>query len=210
VDLTSRDLELLDTLTRKVRVLTIQQIARTWWTTSQRAIENARERVSVLSSRQLLQTQRVPAHPELPLEAPAASWNIGEAKPDFGSVSYRLKARWKDHLVSTLCVSATSSSANRFSGHGGRFPRQVERSHDIHLAAVYLRYRQEQPELVPGWIFEEQLREEKQRRSGRLPDVIICTGSTNKVVEFGGAYPKAKLEAFHAYCKEQELPYEIW
>jgi hypothetical protein len=64
---------------------------------------------------------------------------------------------------------------------------------------------------ISGWVFEEAIRTEKGRRkSERLPDVVLTEASRSKVVEFGGAYPPRKLEAFHAYCSEKRLPYEVW
>ncbi len=208
--LTVRDLEILEAVTRRVRVLTIPQIARTWWASSKRPAEDARARLQSLRKDDLLLIERLPAHPELTLQSPITSWEPGVSAPDFGVVSYRLQSRWSEHPVSTMCVSATTVAANRFGGHGGRLPRQVERTHDIHLAAVYLLYRDRHSEVLSNWIFEEQLRHERREKAERLPDAILVTAGRRKVVEFGGAYPKAKLEAFHAYCKERELPYEVW
>lgn len=208
--LTPRDLEILDALTKRVRVLTLPQIARTWWRTTQDPIENARDRLQVLIKDSLVQIQRVPAHPELSLEAPVTTWRPGLPAPDFGAVSYRLQARWTLPTVSTTCVSATTEAANRLGGHGGRFPREVERTHDIHLAHVYLWFRKQHLGTLAGWTFEEALRQERRRPSDRLPDVILQDAGRRRVIEFGGAYPKAKLKAFHEYCTDKSLPYEIW
>lgn len=208
--LMDRDRDIIDALTKCVRVLTLNQIGRVWWADSKDQTANARSRLQVLEIEGLVQLQRVPAHPELPLEKPIFTWVPGGPAPDAGSVSYRLQERWKEHPVSTFCVSATRTAVNRFGGYGGRFPRQVERTHDIHLSAVYLLYREHKPALLSGWIFEEQLRQEGHRRGQRLPDVILKYAGTKKAVEFGGAYPKSKVSAFHRYCEERQLAYELW
>jgi hypothetical protein len=108
-------------------------------------------------------------------------------------------------------------AANRFGGYGGRPPRAVERTHDIHMARVYLLYRLREPELIRQWVFEEEVKMERKLESRgerqqdeKLPDVIIRSPAGTRVIEFGGAYSKAKLASFHAYCKERSLPYEIW
>ena len=84
------------------------------------------------------------------------------------------------------------------------------------MAQVYLFYLRHHPELMPQWIFEEQIKSERKRdarSSGpdeKLPDVILRSSAGTRVIEFGGAYGKDKLISFHGYCKEYSLPYEIW
>ena len=55
-------------------------------------------------------------------------------------------------------------------------------------------------------IIENRLR----RKGQKLPDALLLRSGTAHVVEFGGAYSKEKLRAFHSYCQQQELSYEIW
>ncbi len=220
--LTSRDLQILDTLTRRVRVMSIQQIARTWWAESADCTRVAQNRLRALEAEGLLHIDSAPAHPELQLEEPVARWALDERSPDFGAVSYQLQSRWREHPILTSCVSASKIAANRFGGYGGRPPRAVERTHDIHMAQVFLRYRKEHPALIKHWVFEEQVKAERKRaaRSAerlyvsdageKLPDAFLRSPSGTKVIEFGGAYGKDKLQAFHAYCKEHSFPYEIW
>jgi hypothetical protein len=88
-------------------------------------------------------------------------------------------------------------------------PREIERTHDIHLARVYLIYRRRFPELLNGWVFEEKLRLE-QFHGERLPDALLRSASGEKVIEFGGAYSKAKLAAFHHFLSPKSIPYEVW
>jgi len=208
--LTARDREILQTLTHGVRVLTLGQIARTFWVGSNGGVATARARIEILRADGLVLVERAPAHPELPLEEPVIRWQPSEADPDYAAASYRLQSRWTGHPVMTTCISASRKAANRFGGHGGRLPREIERSHDIHLARVYLLYRLRSPELALGWIFEERLRGERKQRRERLPDALLRNGASEKIIEFGGAYPKEKLRAFHRYCSDRELPYEVW
>src|SRR5713226_9334633 len=214
--LTKRDLEILDALTRRVRILSLPQIARTWWPGSANGPRVAENRLRILVAEGLLHIERAPAHPEIQLDGPVASWELEKLAPDFGAVSYRLKARWREHPILTTCVSASKTAADRIGGYGGRPARAVERTHDLHMAQVYLFYRIHYPDLIPHWVFEEQIKAERRRArrepnpGEKLPDVIIKSGTATKVIEFGGAYSKEKLVAFHEYCKEHALPYEIW
>jgi trehalose-6-phosphatase len=107
-------------------------------------------------------------------------------------------------------VIATTTAARIFGGNGGRFPRDSEQTHDIHLSAVYLHYRQAKPKLAASWASEARIYETRDDKDQKLPDAMITVADSPRVVEFGGAYSKAKLEAFHGYCSVLELPYEVW
>lgn len=213
--LTTRDRAILEALTQRVRVLTLRQIARTWWADSgERAAES---RLRRLEAQNLLSLRRELAHPEIEISEPTVAWEPGKQDPDAGALSYRLQSRWTMLPSSTLCVSATRLSASNFGGHGGRPSRAVERTHDIHMAAVYLVYRSRSPEVLQWWIFEERIKAERKLVTGRaktfgekLPDAILRTPLGPKAIEFGGAYGKDKVLSFHRYCKDQALPYEIW
>lgn len=211
-ELTVRDAEIITALTEHIRVFSVGQIARTWWGNSKNAVQNATDRLKVLKGDGLLDLHRAPAHPEIEIVAPVLSWKPGDEEPELGATSYHLQSRWNQHPVMTLCAYASRQAMNRFGGHGGRPPREIERTHDIHMSAVYLLYRSRSPEKLAGWVFEERIKQERKREKfERLPDVILRSpGEPERVIEFGGAYSKAKLTLFHAYCKEQKLPYEVW
>lgn len=218
--LTERDREILAVLTKCVRVLSLPQIVRTWWIDSSERI--ALNRMRRLALEGLVEIRRELAHPELSLSSPLLSWSIGDRAPDFGALSYQLQSRWCFHPVSTTCITASAASGNQFAGFPGRRLREIERTHDIHLARIFLLYRQRSPELLNDWVFEEQIKLERarQKRSPeflyrsdwgqKLPDVFIRNGSATRVIEFGGAYGKKKLEAFHDYCQSERFAYEIW
>jgi hypothetical protein len=208
--LTSRDTEILETLTLKVRLLSVRQLARTWWGSSRNSEANARTRIRQLEETGFVSRFVMMAHPELPLTSPVASWEPGQEEPDFGAISYRLQSRWRLPLVSTPAVIATEGTGNRFGGKGGRVPRPSERSHDLHMSTIFLFYRDTRPDLIPFWVSEETLRAEKHGDPGKLPDALIRNGTECRVVECAGAYSKIKLMSFHEYCRGESFPYELW
>jgi hypothetical protein len=193
---------LLVVLTHRVRVLSLPQIARTWTGLQ------TRRQLQRLEERGLVVCFAAVIHPELPLHQPVASWRIGEQTPDFGAASYALRSRWSQAGVSTLCVIASRAAGRMFGGHGGRFPRESEETHDVHLAAVYLRLLKADPKLASSWIHEEEIRAERETRRGKLPDAVLK--ATGKIIEFGGAYKKEKLISFHEYCRASRQEYEVW
>lgn len=209
--LTPRDLEILDTLTLRVRYLSLAQIARTWWTDAKDPLANARERLKILQREGLITRFTAMARPEFPLTAPVIVWQPNDPMPDFGAASYQLQSRWVHSALATPAVIATTTAGHRFGGWGGRFPRQAEQSHDLMMGALYLHYRQlfGHAVITTQWISEERLREQKQAGE-KLPDAMLRSAQGERVIECGGAYSKEKLSHFHEYCAEQSLPYEIW
>ena len=191
--------ELLAALTLRVRVFTTLQIARTW----PKAIGSLKR----LESNGLLFSFTAVAHPELPLVEPIIRWRNGDEIPDFGRASYQIRSRWSASGTPMKCFIATRAVGRMFGGHGGRYPRESEETHDIHLAAVYLRFRSTWPEMAASWVHEEEIKRERRQRRGKLPDAVVLK---NRVVEFGGAYKKSKLMAFHKFCELRNFDYEVW
>jgi hypothetical protein len=211
ITLTPRDVDILDTLTLRVRYLSLAQIARTWWANSQDPLANARARLKGLESAGFVLRFTALARPEFALIAPMIGWQPGDPTPDFGAASYQLQARWTQSAITTPAVIATTAAGHQFGGHGGRFPRQSEQSHDLMMGALYLYYRQllGPARITKQWISEESLREQKQAGE-KVPDAILRTPHGELVIECGGAYSKNKLTQFHAYCDENAFPYELW
>lgn len=208
--LTPRDLSILDALTLRVRVLSVAQIARGWWLESTHSEAAAGGRMKRLEGEGLVIRFTLVSHPELALAAPLAHWRPGDAPPEFGALSHRLKSRWTLPPVPLAAVIATREAGLRFGVKGGRFPKPTEQSHDLHFSAVFLRKRDEEPDCVPRWRFETALLAERfAGEPGELPDAVI-EGDPPLAVEFGGAYPRERLEGFHRHCAERALPYEIW
>jgi hypothetical protein len=209
--LSERDVDLIETLALKVRVLTVNQIARTWWCRAAQPTAAARHRLAELERAGFVVSFTAIAHPEIPLSCPVISWTPGLPAPNFGAASHRLKTRWSQPPTETRCVFVSPVTGRHFGGSGGRRPRESEETHDIHLAQVYLLLRLRDPEAAQNWVSEESVRAGRDRRDEKLPDAIVDTPGERRVVEFGGAYAKAKLEAFHRYCcQELQLPYEVW
>lgn len=207
--LTERDRDLLETLTLRVRVLSLAQIGRVWWHDSLRPISLIRRRLTQLQDAGFVETFDLMAHPELPVSEALTKWTPGKPAPDFGALSWRLRSRWDQPQVNTRCVIATRLAGHFFGGYGGRKPRRAETSHDLHLSAVYLRIRAHEPDRAATWI-SEAARKKEAGFGEKLPDGIVFDGQQKTAIEFGGAYDKPKLEAFHNFCQQQSLAYEIW
>jgi hypothetical protein len=207
--LSARDNEILDALSHRVRVFSVAQVARTWWGEENR--REAQRRLETLEAAGLVHLYRVLSHPEIPLEHPEACWCVGEPAPDFGKLSYRLKARWSLPPSSVHCVIGSVLCGRSRGGSGGRYPRESEQVHDLHMAAVFLLYRKRDKSAAETWRSEASiLRARGGVKGERLPDAEVNLNGAKKFVEFGGAYSKRKLEDFHDYCESIETDYEVW
>jgi hypothetical protein len=205
-----RDRQIVTALTRRIRVLTLHQIARTWWECSPGRYDTALGRLSLLVRRGVLQCFPLRTYPELLLEKPVWEWYPGEPPPPFGVVSYRLKSRWDEPLRVTTVYTASKQSARFFAGHGGPLCRPLQVTHDLHVSAIYLQLLLNRPQDANGWVSEDML---GPRKSGRkVPDAEIhdADGRPQKVIEFGGSYAPERVRKVHEDCETRGLPYELW
>jgi len=211
VGLTKRDREILDTITVRVKLLSIPQIARTWWGKSADPEGNARKRIRQLEDAGLLRAISIFAHPEILFAGPVATWTPGQPAPDAGEISYRLQSRWQLPYIPTSAVVATRKAANHFGGYGERLPRDAEQNHDLHLAGVYLKIREQDSARAKHWISEMHIKHSRPDALGeKLPDGMIRRGDNSQVIEFGGAYTKERVAAFHEFCERKHYQYELW
>src|SRR4051812_33505502 len=209
--MTERDREIVSALASKIRMLAFDEILRSFWPPSKSAQTNARRRLSDLVDAGLLARERAFARPMLPLTDPVFRWKPGEEAPAFGELSWKLQSRWTEPPRDVTVYLATRRAAGIFGGMAyGRIKNHSQATHDIHLGALYLKLAKETPTLAAGWIGEGVLA--ASREGQKLPDAILHDreGRPRLVMEFGGAYPADRVEAFHADCAERRLPYELW
>lgn len=207
--LTVRDLQILDTLTQRVRVLGVSQVAQTWWVGTENAIENARRRLGVLADAGHVHLTRILAQPVIPLENPLVTWRAPEPIPDFGPVISCLRRRWNYPVQPTAAVLATKSAAASLGGHA-QPPRLSEGTHDLHVAEVFLRLYRANPARSRKWVPEAKLADGR-TRTGRVPDALLSLPGRPVVIEVGGAsYDKEKLRGFHRFCETKGYDYELW
>ncbi len=209
IQLQPRDRELIVALTHRVRFLTAGQVARAWWPNTVHT-EAAERRLRELRRAGYLRQTIVHARPELPLDEPVFRWTPGAPPPRFAAVSHALRRRWRDPVQPTAVVLAARAAAARFGGAGGRLKRALQATHDLHVAAVYLRVLLERPEIAEGWASEDLIA--PSRRGQKLPDAIIHDPTSRPllVIEFGGEYDAERVERVHADCARRGLPYELW
>ena len=209
IRLTERDGEILQTLAEKARLLGQSQIADHWYRGER---TNARRRMQRLAVSELAQRVLVMARPLPPLAAPLASWRPGEAPPQYGHVAYLCQERFRLRPVRQCSAwIATDRTAHLFGGvRRGELKHPLQATHDLGLAAIWLRLREVAPEWAAAWRSEDLFAHT--RVGEKLPDAFIVDANDHVacVIEFGGTYDSQRIEEFHRDCAMRSLPYQLW
>lgn len=206
---TDRDLDIVETLTRRVRLLTVEQVARIWWP-SARHLRIVRRRLRRLTAGGLLHRTIVNVHPLLQLKRPLLSWHDNKAEPNFERASTQARTRWTQPANPAEVYSATPVAANLFGSTATQLPQLNHRDHDLLLGQIYVLYRTERPAEARMWIGEDAL--DKAGYRIKDPDAFLIddNGTKFSVIESAGRYGPKQIESFHHHCVENELPYELW
>jgi hypothetical protein len=209
--LSERDRSILVALTRKIRLLTLSQVARTWWQETESGLLSARRVLDALEEEGLVKSVRVLAHPELPLDGPIVRWQPGDGRPAIGSVAYRLQTRWTKQIEELHVWCADAKARKQFGGQGNaRLKQPLQATHDLHVSTVYVRRLAQAPDEAAAWVSEETLA--RTRRGRKLPDAALvdASGRVTLVIEFGGAYRAERVALVHEDCERRGIPYELW
>ena len=201
--------DLLQTLALRVRLLSLDQVARGW---CQGHHANAHRLLEPFIESGWITAVVLSARPVEPPSAPVCLWAPEEPPPALGTVAYVLQRRGQGVPLQPIpAVLATTRTGRLLGVHcRGHLKNPIQAGHDLGLSEVYLWYRQNRMEAIPHWRGEEVIASE--RRGEKLPDAVLIDeqNRTRRVIEFGGFYDRERLEAFHQDCHARGLPYEIW
>lgn len=206
--LTSRDWDVIATLTGRVRILAASQLA-ALWSVSPHNRRILRRRMKCLAEAGLLELHTINAHVLRPTR-PLFAWRPGAEQPNAQLVSQSAHSRWTFAAVPTLVYVAAPLAANLHGSSSSGLPKPEHRDHDLLLAAVYVHYRTHLPKAAAHWIGEHLLPKAGYRIKD--PDAFLrnSQGQVVRVIESSGRYSPQQVESFHEHCAEQELPYELW
>lgn len=207
--MTDAEREITETLTQKLSMLTLRQLARAWFggESESRAAERS---LDGLCRRGWLRRVPVTAHPELELEQPLGVWAPGEAAPRFGHLAHRNRKRWCREPERTVVYFGTEQAAEVYGGQPGR-AKALHLSHDISLSGVYVRLLASRPAEAALWVSEKTLAPE--REDDVLPDAVLREphGALRRVIEFvGSSYTAERLEELYLDCETRSVPIEFW
>jgi hypothetical protein len=206
--LTPRDIDIAYTLTRRVRLLTLDQVVQLWWFESC-SYQTAWHRLRALAREQWVQLATINLI-TIAVEEPLVAWQPGQEEPNAEAISHAAQVRWNGVATPTAVVFAGPRAANVYASNAGRLAAVNHRNHDAHLGAVYTVYRTQRSHEAVDWVGEDA----RPKAGFRIKDpdawLIDSGGRPYRVIESAGAYTVAQVQAFHEHCVEHELPYELW
>jgi hypothetical protein len=203
------ELDIIETLARRVHILTHGQIVAIWGSDSQ-GCSDLECKLTRLHNGKLCERAWINVHPRLPIEAPLASWQPQMARPDFDQLEQQVRARWSRLAQSTRVYWASRQAANLFGSSVHGVPDLLHRDHDVLLAEVYVFYRQRRPKFARKWLGENVFPKAGYRIKDPDAFLVQDDGTPLRVIESAGRYGRQQIEEFHDHCDELDLPYELW
>jgi hypothetical protein len=206
---TLAELELVETLARRVRLCREEQLAELWHELVSPSLQLP-DALGRLVTSGLLHRTVVNVHPRLSIESPLAAWHPGKKTPSASRIASKIRNRWRATAEPTTVYWASKKAANLYGSAAGDLSPLLHRDHDLLLAEVYVYYRRNRPKLAMRWFGEGVL--PKAGFRVKDPDAFLFAddGRPELVIESAGRYGRSQVEAFHEHCVEYDLAYELW
>ena len=203
--------EILVALAWHLRVLSVEQIARTWWQGQATAKRRATDAIKARQKNGWLHVRELLSRPTSPLGGPLVSWTPNHRAPNFDKLSRLLHRRARTAARKIRVVTATRKTRELYGVAGpGHRPKLTQLSHELFVAEIFIRYRANGLDVDRQWIGEDQFPKSWPVRS--RPDVLLRNQDDKivRAVEYGGAYTVHRLSKLHAALRSIPLAYEIW
>lgn len=179
---------------QKVRVLTREQIARTWFGHVQGPARSAAVCVRNLDSHDFVRVSSAMLHPEIDVSRPLFSFRPGDEEPDTGRLSWWARRRFTKSPVRTVIVTPGPGLVLGSLRH----LRSTEILHDTLVASLFLSLVDKDARVFERWSLEDLL---AGRFTGKIPDAVLITDHGEVVIEVIGAYSARKVAEIHAaFC----------
>lgn len=193
--------EIAEILATRVRVLTAEQIAETWYPNGRQPVPAAQRVLRRLVAKGLVLASWGMAPPRITLTGPLYRYRACEKtpEPDFGRLAWQAEHRFRRPPVRTLFAQATKAAKLHFGRECRRAPRSSELCHDIHVSEVFLSLRKQGQEKL--WKGEDEL-------SGTIrPDAVLGEVAVDFI---GSGYSKTKIMALHRKYVLGFAAFELW
>lgn len=203
-----RDTEILRTLANSVRAMSLDQVARAWWSDTRWGRSRAKKTLVELVDHDLVHVQRVLSRPSEQLSQPLTIWRPGDIEPAFDDLAHLLHRRARRCAKMVPVVFAARRTVDIFGSGAVPTIKLTQMTHDLQVTEVFLHYWRRGN--VKSWVSEDNLPPDWPIR--QRPDALLrdAKGVIVHAVEYGGDYPVERLVKLHEGLSRAELSYEIW
>jgi hypothetical protein len=206
--------ELGEILTQKLTCLTAAHLAARWDIDSASGRWHLDRWLAARAAEGLLVRHCVLARLTPPLDAPLWASETGGEPADPGhAVAWRLARRWATTPLRVIVYTAGRRLARIYGGQmRGGLGNPDAISHDLALAALYVRFAATRPEAARDWVPDFR-RAAAAGYGEKQPDVLLfdADGTPYRAVELAGIYSAGRLAALAAHCRVGlGLPLEVW
>ncbi len=204
----SRDLNLLEALALRIRLVGQRQAADAFWAGH---LANTRRRLRQLVQSGMLTRAIVNAQPLPELSSPVVRWQPGQPMPDSNRTAFQLQRRWRYRsLRPTVVYFPTTSTIAHFGGRERSQSLLTQVTHDLGVTAIWLRFAADSQTASSVWVGEDILA--PSRVGQKLPDAALVDqhGEPTLLIEFGGSYGPTRVSDFHDDAAARGLPYQLW
>lgn len=201
---------LMTALCFQVRVFDLGQVARCCAISP----SQAESLTAPLAKRGLISRIRLRVRPLAPPSGPLVRWKPGGPRPHAGRISYHAKERYRSRSVEEITAIVPTGLALDIFGAPKRKPFRREcADHDLGVTEMWLYAYRRWPKVVRRcWQGEDQYVGERLKYE-KVEDARLINPRTEEpwmVFEYAGAYRKDRVESFHDYMEEQDLPYWLF
>ncbi len=204
-----RHQEIVRALADSVRLLSVSQITKHWWTETKWGRSRARQAIRILEQDQWLVTQTVMARIVHEPVLPVVTWNMDDPEPDFQEVARTLHRRAIANATPITVAIATRRAAALFSSGPLATIKLTQVTHDLNVSELFLHFRGLG---IPAqaWVSEDRLPADWPIRE--RPDAVLknAAGTIYRAVEYGGDYPVSRLLELHRGISLLGIGYQIW
>ena len=209
ISLTPKDLDILHSLTLRLRVMTVRQISQLWWPrdVSRQAVLR---RLTQLQSYGYLKICLANIHPTWPVEMPLLNWSPGEPTPNFDVVSNVDMTRWCRPSVSTTVCIASESAGALMGCNAGHLPSAVNLDRELRLGSVYVHTMLMPDRRTGAWTGKRGL--PTALRSSGSAEITFLDSAMNPIraLDAAGRWSPRRFESLHNDCVHRGLAYEVW
>lgn len=201
------DWQVLRSLARCVRFLSVDQIARL----TQRSRATARHRMRQLEKRGWVNEYRLIAQLPPDVSIPLATWTPGESPPYPSTISRFASRRYRGReLVEMTAYRASRTTFEHFGLARPVPPKRFQQTHDLGLSETFIHFSLRWPRVTRQcWIGEDVFCGEF-RRFDKVEDAHLRRPGCEDpflAVEFVGKYKPERLAALADALMRRELPF---